>query len=236
MPFHGGERTILKRDAMIVRVTTDTGLRGFAPGSGARGRGGPDPRRHRAVPRRTRSARLAHVRVHERSGAREKTYRAVEIALLDLVARYEGCPLSEIAGGRRRDRIKLYGSAGMYMSPEGYADEAAAVQAMGFPAYKMRPALGPERDLRDGRADARGHGPDFGLMIDAHSWWRMGDRSYSPRDGGRPRARVRALRSDVARGAAAARRSRRLSRAAGSHARPDRHRRARAGRSTASPT
>jgi L-alanine-DL-glutamate epimerase-like enolase superfamily enzyme len=22
-------------------------------------------------------------------------------------------------------------------------------------------------------------GPDFGLMIDAHSWWRMGDRNYS---------------------------------------------------------
>jgi L-alanine-DL-glutamate epimerase-like enolase superfamily enzyme len=22
-------------------------------------------------------------------------------------------------------------------------------------------------------------GPDFGLMVDAHSWWRMGDRSYS---------------------------------------------------------
>ena len=22
-------------------------------------------------------------------------------------------------------------------------------------------------------------GPDFDLMIDAHTWWRMGDRSYS---------------------------------------------------------
>ena len=32
LPFWGGERTILKRDAMIIRVTTDTGLVGFAPG------------------------------------------------------------------------------------------------------------------------------------------------------------------------------------------------------------
>ena len=23
-------------------------------------------------------------------------------------------------------------------------------------------------------------GPDFDLMVDAHTWWRMGDRSYSP--------------------------------------------------------
>ena len=22
-------------------------------------------------------------------------------------------------------------------------------------------------------------GPDFDLMVDAHTWWRMGDRSYS---------------------------------------------------------
>lgn len=30
--FWAGERTILKRDAMLIRVTTDTGLRGYAPG------------------------------------------------------------------------------------------------------------------------------------------------------------------------------------------------------------
>jgi len=32
LPFYGGTRTILKRDAMLIRVTTDTGLRGYAPG------------------------------------------------------------------------------------------------------------------------------------------------------------------------------------------------------------
>ena len=25
-------------------------------------------------------------------------------------------------------------------------------------------------------------GPDFDLMVDAHTWWRMGDRSYGPAD------------------------------------------------------
>src|SRR5205823_10939823 len=77
-----------------------------------------------------------------------KTYRAVEIALMDLAARFEGSPLSELVGGRKRDRIKLYGSAGMYMPPEGYAAEAAIIAQMGFSAYKMRPALGPEQDLK----------------------------------------------------------------------------------------
>jgi L-alanine-DL-glutamate epimerase-like enolase superfamily enzyme len=67
----------------------------------------------------------------------------------------------------------------MYMSPEGYAAEAAAIKAQGFPAYKMRPALGPDEDLRTVELMRQATGADFGLMIDAHSWWRMGDLSYS---------------------------------------------------------
>ena len=179
LPFFGGERTILKRDAMIVRVRTDTGLTGYAPGPAHEAAAiqirdvvapfldGRDPRAWRTFGFRS-------------DPATQKTYHAVEIAVLDLVARFEGCALSEIAGGRQRSRIKLYGSAGMYMTPEGYASEAAGVQAMGFPAYKMRPALGPERDLETLERMRAATGPDFGLMVDAHSWWRMGDRSYTP--------------------------------------------------------
>src|SRR5579885_2486851 len=33
--FRGGERVILKRDAMFVRVETDRGLVGYAPGPGS---------------------------------------------------------------------------------------------------------------------------------------------------------------------------------------------------------
>ena len=51
--------------------------------------------------------------------------------------------------------------------------------AMGFPAYKMRPALGPEKDLETVEKMRKATRADFGLMIDAHSWWRMGDKSYS---------------------------------------------------------
>src|SRR5438552_5875794 len=35
LEFYGGERTILKRDAMLIRVTTDKGLVGYAPGPGS---------------------------------------------------------------------------------------------------------------------------------------------------------------------------------------------------------
>jgi L-alanine-DL-glutamate epimerase-like enolase superfamily enzyme len=178
LPFYGGERTVIKRDAMLIRVKTDNGLVGYAPG-----------------PAHERAAHEIHDVIRpfllgkdprqwaelKFSGDLEitKTYRAVEIALIDLAARFEGCALSELIGGRKRDRIKLYGSAGMYMSPEGYATEAAIIAQMGFTAYKMRPALGPERDLETVRLMRKSVGPEVGLMIDAHSWWRMGDKSYS---------------------------------------------------------
>lgn len=179
LPFHGGERTILKRDAMLIRVKADNGLVGYAPGPA-----------HERAAREIRDVIAPFLlgksprdwAEFDFQGEPEitKTYRAVEIALMDMVARYEGCPLSEMIGGRKRDRIKLYGSAGMYMSPASFAEEAAAIAGMGFTAYKMRPALGPKDDLETVRLMRQAVGPDVGLMIDAHSWWRMGDKSYSP--------------------------------------------------------
>ena len=179
LPFYGGVRTVLKRDAMYIRVTADNGLAGFAPGPA-----------HERAEREICEVISPFVEGREPSawpsfdfqGDLEltKTYRAVEIAVMDLVARYEDCPLSEIAGGAKRDRIKLYGSAGMYMEPELFAEEAAAIAGMGFPAYKMRPARGPEADFETVRQMRAAVGPDVGLMIDAHSWWRMGDKTYSP--------------------------------------------------------
>ncbi|HBY59747.1 MAG TPA: hypothetical protein DEH78_07975, partial [Solibacterales bacterium] len=35
LSYYGGERTILKRDAMLIRVETDKGLVGYAPGQGS---------------------------------------------------------------------------------------------------------------------------------------------------------------------------------------------------------
>lgn len=178
LPFWNGERTILKRDAMLIRVKTDQGLTGYAPGP-AHERAAVEIREHIQPfllgkdPTQFKSFQFA--------GSLEltKVYRAVEIALMDIAGKDAELPISELIGGRKRDTIKLYGSAGMYMAPEKYAAEAAAVKAMGFPAYKMRPALGPDEDTRTVKLMREATGPDFGLMIDAHSWWRMGDRNYS---------------------------------------------------------
>ncbi|MEP6716716.1 MAG: mandelate racemase/muconate lactonizing enzyme family protein [Terriglobia bacterium] len=185
MPFYGGERTIVKRDAMLIRVETSNGLTGYAPGPG-------NERTEEAI-RRVIAPFLEGMALADPDALRvkfqqgpglgdielSKAYCAVEVALWDLLAKWHGVPLSEVVGGRIRERIKLYGSAGMYQQPEGYAEEAAAIAAMGFRAYKMRPALGPDNDVRTVALMREAVGANVDLMIDAHAWWRMGDRSYS---------------------------------------------------------
>jgi L-alanine-DL-glutamate epimerase-like enolase superfamily enzyme len=188
LPFHGGERTLLKRDAMFIRVATDNGLIGYAPGPGSeaahhaithtiapflQGHTLADPDALRVLFLKGPGADL------ENGAALAKLYCAVEIALYDLVGKLHGVPVSELLGGRVRDSIRLYGSAGMYMAPEAYAAEASAIAELGFRAYKMRPGAGPEQDLETVRLMRESVGPDFDLMVDAHTWWRMGDRSYS---------------------------------------------------------
>ena len=179
LPFWGGVRTIIKRDAMLIRISTDTELKGYAPGPA-------HERALREINGEIRDFLLGRDPLKWKefsfSGGTElkKTYHACEVALFDLASKYEGCPISELMGGRKRDRIKLYGSAGMYMPPGKYAEEAEAVKDMGFRGYKMRPALGPEEDLRTVELMRKACGEDMALMIDAHTWWRMGNKSYSP--------------------------------------------------------
>ncbi|MCX6610632.1 MAG: mandelate racemase/muconate lactonizing enzyme family protein [Acidobacteria bacterium] len=152
LKYHGGERIIFKRDAMLIRVTSDKGRIGYAPGQGSEaaqsmieniigpwltGKSLADPD----------ALRVQFLLGPGQDPQVAKIYFTVEVALYDLAARAKGLPVSELLGGRVRDKIRLYGSAGMYMSPQDYADEAAEVVRLGFKAYKMRPGMGPEADL-----------------------------------------------------------------------------------------
>src|SRR5215831_4724095 len=168
---------------MLIRIETDSGLIGYGPGPA-------DETAQQAIEigigaflqdRILADPDALRVLFMEGPGADPylaRMYCAVEIALYDLAGKAMGLPVSELIGGRVRDRIRLYGSAGMYMPPEGYAAEAAAVREAGFRGYKMRPARGPEQDLKTVQL-MRKAAPDLDLMVDAHSWWRMGDRSYN---------------------------------------------------------
>ena len=186
LPYHGGERTILKRDAMLIRVRASNGLVGYGPGPGS------EELHHRikAVVAPFLAGRILadpdalRVQFELTDAGRDpevfKAYCCVEVALYDLLGKALGAPVSELVGGRVRGSILLYASAGMYQPPEAYAAEAAGLKDLGYRAYKMRPALGPDDDMKTIRLMREAVGEGMDLMVDAHSWWRMGDRSYSP--------------------------------------------------------
>ena len=183
--YFGGTRKIVKRDAMLIRVSSANGLVGYAPGPGSETALATIERT--IAPflegRTLRDPDALRVKFSAAAGTDAelmKLYCCVEVALYDLTGKQEGVPVSELLGGRVRDRIALYGSAGMYMDPAGYAREAVQARELGFSAYKMRPAAGPDVDLETVARMREAAGPDFGLMVDAHTWWRMGDRSYAP--------------------------------------------------------
>ena len=180
---HGGEHTIVKRDAMLIRAEADDGLVGYGPGAATEqakdaidrviapflsGRTLADPD----------ALRVQFLEETGRDPELQKLYCAVEIALYDLIGKEQGLPVSELLGGRVRDRIRLYGSAGMHMTPEKHAEEALAISQLGFRAYKMHSGIGPDNDIEAIRLMRDAIGPDFDLIVDAHTWWQIGDLNY----------------------------------------------------------
>src|SRR5688500_17573015 len=93
--YFGGERTILKRDAMLIRVETDKGLTGYAPGQ-------PTERAKKLVEleigsflagRTLADADALRVLFMKEYPGREdiaKVYCSVEIALYDLIGKAKG--------------------------------------------------------------------------------------------------------------------------------------------------
>ena len=182
---HAGERTLFKRDALLVRVSTGDGLLGYAPAR-------PDLETKHAIDRIIApfltgraladpdTLRTLFQQGPGSDAALSRIYSAVEVALYDLAGRARNVPVSELIGGRVRDRIRLYGSAGVFRRARGARRRRAGSPRGGLPGVQDagrawtgrgsgRRARRPERS----RSRSRHHGR-------RSAWSCMGDRSYTP--------------------------------------------------------
>lgn len=181
-PFNGGRRTIFKRDAMVLRIVTNDNLVGYAPGSASE-------KVVEMINDKISPLILGQDLFDPENFVEEmidihgddvwSAAGAVEIALYDLWGKVNRCSVTEFFGGRKQESIACIGSAGMYLSAEDHAAEASAVCELGFEAYKFKTALGPADDLKTVELIKQAVGPNVGLCLDAHAWFRMGDKSYS---------------------------------------------------------
>lgn len=111
---------------------------------------------------------------------------ACEQALWDLAGQAAGVPVYRLLGGPVRERVPLYANINRSVAertPEGFARNAAAAVAEGFPAIKCAPFDGIEqRRIRDRDQQARVRqgiacvaavreavGPAIELYVDCHS-------------------------------------------------------------------
>ena len=168
---------------MVVRIETQDGAVGYAPGPASE-----DAVRkiekeiapHLLGQKLVDPSHFVEDMLDKHGDTIWSTAGAVEVALYDLWGKANQCSVTDFFGGRKQESVSCYGSAGMYQTAEKYAEEAAAVCELGFEAYKYRPALGPAEDLRTVELMREAVTSEVGLCLDAHAWWRMGDRSYSP--------------------------------------------------------
>ena len=102
----------------------------------------------------------------------------VDMALNDLRGKFLGLPVSELFGGRMRERVAAYASTMNYIEGknplEHYPDEAADMVGRGFRALKMR--LGGQSlfdDVAAAEAVRSAVGPSVKLMADGNGAYTM---------------------------------------------------------------
>lgn len=195
--FHGGTRRLRKRDFVVVIVTLADGTRGIAP-AGASSSAmreffeGASQADFAATVRETVGPALEGAEidrpqeVHEHLESvsvpdriRTEAASALDVALWDAWGRKRGMSVATLLAEEyevtaTQGELPLYASAGMYMPPDGYVEQARAVSACDFSGYKYRPGIGPDGD-RETVERLREAVPDLPLMLDCHTWWKGAD-------------------------------------------------------------
>jgi len=105
----------------------------------------------------------------------------IDIALYDVLGKRRGAPVYELLeyGIEPTPSLTAYPSSGLYLTPEGYAEEATAFAQRGCDTYKYRAGLGVEHDRRTIDRLAATVGDDMDIIVDAHAWWSLDESSYS---------------------------------------------------------
>ncbi|UPM44295.1 mandelate racemase/muconate lactonizing enzyme family protein [Halocatena salina] len=195
-PFFGGVRRLHKRDVVLVVVETSDGRRGVST-AGASSSAmreyfeGDSHGTFADVVETTVADALEGRSIEEITDAHEllratdlpsrlrtEAISAIDVALYDLRGKEVGAPIYELLATawdtEPTTELPLYASAGMYMEPEGYVEQATVLEELGFFGYKYRPGIGPDADRRTVELLATAV-DDIELMLDVHTWWKLRD-------------------------------------------------------------
>ena len=183
-----GIGTAIKRDAVVVKVSTRGGLTGW--GEAHHGRA------HTAVAKlidtTLRQLALGYD-ADDVNGAWERMYRfqlashgmgagaclaisGIDMALWDIRGKAAGVPLYRLLGGARKGVPAYAGGVSLgYQPPEELVGEARASLEKGYKAVKLRVGDAPARDLERMRAVREAFGPSLEILTDANIGYSLDD-------------------------------------------------------------
>ena len=183
-----GIGTAVKRDAVLVKVTTRGGLAGW--GEAHHGRA------HTAVAKlidTTLRQLVLGMDADDVSGVWDKMYRfqlashgmgagaclamsGIDMALWDLRGKAAGVPLYRLLGGARKGIPAYAGGVSLGYQPSAeLVEEARASVAKGYRAVKLRVGDSPARDVERIRAVREAFGPELVILTDANIGYSVDD-------------------------------------------------------------
>jgi L-alanine-DL-glutamate epimerase-like enolase superfamily enzyme len=178
----------VKRDAVVVKVTTESGLVGW--GESHHGRC------HGAVAHlvNTTLRQLAvGMDASDVTGVWQKIYKmqlgshgmgagcclamsGIDLALWDIRGQAAGMPLYKLLGGSSKPVPAYAGGVSLgYQDPGKLVEEARSLLAMGYKAVKLRVGDTPRRDLARIAAVRKAFGDDLVILTDANTGYSVAD-------------------------------------------------------------
>jgi D-galactarolactone cycloisomerase len=170
------------RSVVLVKITTDSGLVGWGETGDIAGARAVIETKIKPVllGRNPLEIRKLRPLVWGRNFVDGRAVGAVDVALDDLRGKALGRPVSDLYGGRVRDKVLAYASAMNYtdgVDPEDqFPEEAAGLVKQGYRALKMRTGrYGVRRDLAVITKIREAAGPDVRLLTDGNGSYTLSE-------------------------------------------------------------
>lgn len=178
----------VKRDAVLVKVSTDEGITGWGEAHHGRCPGaiaklidttiselvvGADALDVTAVWSKVYRMQLSS---HGMGAAAAMALSAVDIALWDIRGKAAGWPLYRLLGGGNHPIRAYAGGISLgWQPPETLADEASSYVEQGYRALKLRVGDAPQIDIARVRAVREVVGDDVEILVDANTGYSLDD-------------------------------------------------------------
>jgi D-galactarolactone cycloisomerase len=179
---------VLRRDTVLVRVQTESGLVGHGEAHHGRAAGSVAHIINSLLRHLVINCDAADVvgiwsriytmqlRSHGLGAATAIAMSGIDQALWDLRAKAVGWPLYRLLGGSSR-QIKAYagGVSLGWVDPSELVEEVAAARALNYQAVKLRVGDTPAKDIERVMAVRKAHGDDLTILVDANTNYTLAD-------------------------------------------------------------